>query len=224
MESGLKGQIMWDEKQLLIEGHFVPVDEVGSFFILPSQYAVKDNPIGVFERRLDVLLDQMQQQAVYTTMGYGSSIILTTITNTLKGDRELAKQVLKMGEECGILSRGHNCSWKVNQKMMKERMVALANILSKQNDSGTIAMTGDEEARHLRIQYKRPEGLVNREEGYEETIHDPDKDKSVKSTIEKPQQEPQNTEESFSVAPLKSKSPLSKPLVQRKKISNSLKK
>lgn len=205
------------------------VEDDGSVMLSQSLFqAEKINPIVAFEEELTELLTDIQRMKLYNLWGTGSAIKKSATVNILNGDRELAKKTISIGESHGILTIGHNFTWKVIEKVVKERMVLTAKAL-KDRLYNTEQKTGQEHLEEVLRKSREEDHLAAYvresigESTGEETTHDPEIDGSIKESMEKKQQAASSTmkeQASHSrkiVHSPKKKSPLSKPLVSTPK-------
>lgn len=175
------------EQKITINGKEYTADELGVISIAESMlYIRKESPISRFDDGLRELLNDKQRMMLYSMWGTSSTIMKSTTVNILGGSRELAKEVLILAEECGIVSRTHNCQWRVAQKLLKDKMIALKNAI----EEGVVSkpVMNAEEVMHKALEeksYETDEQRTYAESDEEETVHNPETDESVQSTLQK---------------------------------------
>jgi len=146
--------------------------------IFPTEFGVSD-----FEQVIMQLLNSTQQIKIFTLWGNSSRIMIKDTIRMVDGNKELAKQLLDMGCDYGVLSRTFNSAYKVNSREAKERMLLVANHIKEELENKP--KMGVQQI--LDVIKSGTSPLVESKE-QEETIHDPDSDESVLASIQKSNQ------------------------------------
>jgi hypothetical protein len=158
----------------------------GKVFIIPedgvlslsesSLFATKETPMNAFENELTEKLTDAEQISLLKNMGNSNTIMISTITSIVGGDREKAKEILNLGVKHGVLCRGHNSTWKVTEKMFKERMISKAKLLQEFIVVGKSKPVSDID--HVKQSLQSIKAAKN--EGEEEVAYDPEVEGNVK--------------------------------------------
>ena len=137
----------------------VIVDEDGNGELLLDMFkSLNMEPLKGFIDELNEKMTKDQTQAVFQLWGSSNQIMISDMTDILKGDRVLAKSILKLGIERGVLGRGVNSTWKVIDKEIQKTMKDSA-IRTKR---GIMKGAPSTEESMKRIQKQREEfGLTN---------------------------------------------------------------
>lgn len=152
-------------QKLYINRKEYTADENGSILLSESMLkGEKGSPMEQFEGKLNEVLTDLQKMNLYRMWGRSSAIILSSVINALDGEKTLARKVLALGESCGVLVRGHNYTYKVSTKIMKERMLVLEERLSRALDLSQIEQTGDEYRQSVLNEFTKKNKVVEEEE------------------------------------------------------------
>jgi hypothetical protein len=167
---------LYPNQEIRLNSVLHKADDEGAIFlsesmIFPSEFGYND-----FEQVIAAKINDKLQIKLYTLWGSSGYILLNSTVYVLDNNKELAKEVLGIGIQCGVLSRGHNSNYKVNTKIMKERMLIVAKHISERINITEKELTETEHRKQVLSEYERP--AIK-----EEIIHNPDKDESVKSTL-----------------------------------------
>lgn len=157
-------------QKLYINKKEYEADDNGCVFLSESMLkGERGSPMEQYETKLNELLNDLQKMNFYRICGRSSGVILSSVVNALEGDRVLARKVLALGEGCGVLIRGHNYTWKVSSKIMKERMIMLEDRIGKLIGTVREEQTGDEYRQSVLDAHKNQTNEEENEEATETT-------------------------------------------------------
>lgn len=86
----------------------------------------KANTIQRFEQELQTLLSEDQQYALFEYLGGANTLTNTALAARLDMSKEDAKQLIQLALRCGVLVQGWNNSWKIINKVVKDRFTERA--------------------------------------------------------------------------------------------------
>lgn len=125
--------IDWKHKTFYIyhdndEAEQIIVDENGSGELLLDMFKLLNmKPLREIIDQIDELVTKEQRQSIFQLWGNSNQIMLSDMTRIV--DRTLAKKILALGMDMGVLGRGVNSTWKVldkeTQKTMKESAIKM---------------------------------------------------------------------------------------------------
>lgn len=209
------------EQNITINERMYTADIYGIISVSESMIFTSEFTVTEFEKLIAEKINDAMQIGLYSLWGRSGYIQLGSTTSVLDGNRDLAKELLAIGIKCRVLFRGHNSDYKVATKILKERMIMVSERINDMLENKPVMNA--EEVLHKGLQdksYKLDEEIEEQKEyseAAEETIHNPDIDESVKSTLTKT-----DLQKKTGIVPSR-KPALSKTLVKKKKSSKSLK-
>lgn len=117
--------IDWKKKVIMIVQPInlvLEVDEAGTCIINDEMLKIKPREAyDLFEDELIELLKPEQEIQLYKCWGMALSIMLGRTADIVGIDKRLAKQIIMLAEQYGLLYQGNNYSWKIVNKDMKGR-------------------------------------------------------------------------------------------------------
>lgn len=141
----LHGFIDWKRQTFHIyhengEAQKIEVNEEGEVVLEVSMFKqVNLGALKGFIEKLSEILSKDQIQTMFQLWGNSNAIKISIVTASLDGDRLLAKRILQLGVDRGVLAVGTNSTWKVvnkeEQKTMKEHAERMKKGISKELDS-----------------------------------------------------------------------------------------
>jgi hypothetical protein len=103
------------------EAEQITIDENGNGELLLDMFKSLDlTPLKGFIEELNELLTKEQKQAIFQLWGNSKQIMLSDMNRIV--DRILAKQILGLGMDRGVLTRGVNSTWRVIDKEIQKTM------------------------------------------------------------------------------------------------------
>lgn len=109
-----------------------PNDE--GLFELTEDMVIEERmtPLHAFERDLNNYLSYEQQMLLFEAWGMALSIVTSTTAYLLKIDKSIAKEIIMMGMQYGVLYQGNNNTWKIKEgKIVKDRWLKIAQSMKK---------------------------------------------------------------------------------------------
>ncbi len=125
MDTLLTGIVDWKERKVFVNGKFMEVDALGAFSINVSAILAVEEQMPGLERfllRLEEVWTFEKIKTIYLILGRSKSITVTDMANALHIEKSIARKVLDCGLLCGILCKGYNSTWKVVDKLTRERI------------------------------------------------------------------------------------------------------
>lgn len=108
----------------------VVVDDNGNGELLLDIFkSLNMAPLKGFIEELDELLTKEQKQAIFLLWGNSKQIMLSDMNRVV--DKILAKQILGLGMDRGVLTRGVNSTWKVIDKEIQKTMKEAAERMKR---------------------------------------------------------------------------------------------
>lgn len=121
----INGNIDWKKKVLMIVDPInlvLEVDEAGGFSINNEMLKIKEKETyDLFEDDLLSILSVEQEIKLYKCWGMALSVMISRTADSIGVDKRLAKQIIVLAEQYGLLYQGNNYSWKITNKDMKGR-------------------------------------------------------------------------------------------------------
>lgn len=100
----------------------IKVDDEGYITITEEMLKVKERlPVVQFERRIVDMIDYDQITRLLQYWSASLTIIIARTANVLKVDKSLAKRIIGIAEEYGLLVSGWNSTYRIVDSVVKER-------------------------------------------------------------------------------------------------------
>jgi hypothetical protein len=180
MDIYLSGMVDWKMKQLLVEGKFIDVDEIGGFSLDVTALTEKENPIGAFEGVLETKLTDEELVLFYELWGGSRDITITSTAATLNKQKAFVVELISIALQHGILVRGSNSAWKIKLSVIKERMLNRAKMIGERKN-GSRKPQEDMDVVKKSLQSVKQNNIVENEE---EVAYDPEVEGSVQGTLQ----------------------------------------